>query len=84
MREERRLNSRLQTDIQTNRTEIQRLTTTVEQCKTKELHLFEEVGQLKNAYEGLNDENERLRSEAKYKDSRYFIVYLGFKVLVMK
>lgn len=51
------MNTRLQTDIQGHRGEIQRLATTVEQCKTKELHLFDEVGQLKNAYESLNDEN---------------------------
>ena len=57
LRDERRINARLQTDVQGYRTEIQRLSTAVEQCKNKELHLFQEMGQLKNAYEGLNDEN---------------------------
>ena len=49
------MNSRFQNDIQGYRNEVQRLTTLLDQAKTKELHLFEEMGQLKNAYEALND-----------------------------
>jgi FtsZ-binding cell division protein ZapB len=75
LREERRIGARLQSDVQTYRSEIQRLTTSIDQSKTKEIHLFEEVGQLKNAYEALNDENERLRSEVKYKNTMYVHSY---------
>ena len=41
LREERRMSSRMQSDIQGHRAEVQRLATLLEQSKNKELQLFD-------------------------------------------
>ncbi len=62
LREERRLNARMQTDIQNYRSELQRLTNFIEQSKSKEQSMYEEASQLRNNFEVVVDENDRLKS----------------------
>ncbi len=52
----------MQTDIQNYRSELQRLTNFIEQSKSKEQSMYEEASQLRNNFEVVVDENDRLKS----------------------
>lgn len=69
LREEKRSGARWQSELQNLKGELRRYEELAEQAKRREAVASEELGQLRSAYENACDDNERLKSEVKYKST---------------
>lgn len=84
LREEKRSGARWQSELQNLKGELRRYEELAEQAKRREGAVTEELSQLRSAYENACDDNERLKSEVKYKATMYTLSHSGRTVSTQK